>query len=413
MVVSSAGPTRVRTTWLDDDRDLLELLPDDGGGIWLGSGPDLVTWGVASRIVASPGPHRCGGIERDLASFWAGCEVVDDVGVPGGGRIALASLTFDPARPGSRVLVPRRILGRDERGTWLVQIDPPGAPEVAEVGGSPLVDHTDRVRFAGSSQPDLHYLEAVAAATTRMAAGDLDKVVLARDHAVWSRSVFALRPLARRLRARFPTCWTFAVEGLVGATPELLLRRRGQELTSIVLAGTAGRDDDPELDAKLLAELEQSDKMQREHEWAARSVVDALDPHSSSVTRHPVEPLRLANVQHLATRVTATLGSANTSTWDLLAELHPTAAVGGHPRQEAMRTIDAIEGLDRDRYAAPVGWIAADGDAEFGIALRCADVSGARARLFAGAGIVIGSLPEDELQETRLKLRAMQEALSS
>ena len=122
--------------------------------------------------------------------------------------------------------------------------------------------------------------------------------------------------------------------------------------------------------------------------------------------------MRLDNVAHLASEVTGTLAGP-TGVLDLVDRLHPTAAVGGTPRDQALTLIRELEGMDRGRYAGPVGWVAADGDGEFGIALRCAELSGARARLFAGAGVVAGSLPEDELEETRVKLRAMQGALDA
>ncbi len=130
---------------------------------------------------------------------------------------------------------------------------------------------------------------------------------------------------------------------------------------------------------------------------------------------HPQAPdvLRLDNVMHLATRFRGSLREPAPSALDIAGQLHPTAAVGGAPTDRAVELIRELEGMDRGRYAGPVGWVAADGDGELGIALRCAELSGARARLFAGAGVVDGSLPEDELEETRVKLRAMQGALDA
>ena len=410
--VGASGRWRVRTNWLDTDADLLTLLPDDAGHVWLHEGEGMVAWGLAHRVIAPTGDGRMRAVASELDACWADADVDDPVGLPGGGRLAFASFTFDHEAPGSSVVVPRRIVGRDARGTWQVTIDADAWPTVAHITREPLQHHTDRVRFAGSSQPDVHYLDAVATATARISVGEVDKVVLARDHAVWSKSPFGLRALARRLADRFPTCWTFAAEGLVGASPELLVRRRGDHVASLALAGTAARDDDPELDEKLLDELRESDKMRREHEPAATSVVEALRPCTDELHRGELEVVRLANVQHLATRVTGRLTAPAAGVLELVARLHPTAAVGGVPTGEAVRLIRELEGMDRGRYAGPVGWVSADGDGEFVIALRCGEFSGARARLFAGAGIVAGSLPEDELLETRLKLRAMQEALS-
>jgi menaquinone-specific isochorismate synthase len=298
--------------------------------------------------------------------------------------------------------------------TWLTTIDPAGAPPAGGPATSPPVaPPRDRPRFAGSSKPDLHWLEAVAEAVDRLRDGDLDKVVLARDHAVWSQEAFDPLDLARRLTARFPSCHTFVVEGLVGATPELLLARDGDRVTSRVLAGTTGRADDEADDAALGAALLASTKDRHEHQLAADSVREVLAPRCPDLA-HDATPrlLRLDNVQHLATLFSGHLAEP-ASVLEVVAELHPTAAVGGTPRATALSAIAELEGMERGRYAAPVGWMDANGDGEWGIALRCAELAGARARLFAGVGIVAASLPEDELEETRLKLLAMQAALDA
>jgi menaquinone-specific isochorismate synthase len=261
--------------------------------------------------------------------------------------------------------------------------------------------------------PDVHWLEAVATALKRIDEGEVAKIVLARDHAVWSREPFDARWLASRLAERFPDCFTFLNGGLIGATPELLVRRRGDEVTSLALAGTTPRGATTAEDERLGAALLASDKDRREHDHAARSVVDGLAPVTSALSVSPAPfLLRLDNVQHLATAFTGTL-STDASALALAGTLHPTAAVGGSPTAAAIAMIRELEGMSRDRYAGPVGWVAPDGDGEFGIALRCAQLSGARARLFAGAGIVAGSLPEDELEETRVKLLAMQGVLGA
>lgn len=408
---------RVTTAPLDDDRPLLAMLPDDHGMAWVRAGDGIIAWGVAHRVPVGVGPGRLEQTEARLDAVWDAATTSDAVGVPGSGCIAMISVTFDEQTPGSRLVIPRRVVGRRNGRTWFTTIDPvtseDATPPLELASGVDAAEVArDRVRYAGSSQPDVHYLEAVAAATELIDSSDLEKVVLARDHAVWSKTPFALRPLLARLAHRYPECWTFAMDGLVGASPELLIRRLGSTVTSMALAGTAGRDDDPDLDAKLLAELQSSDKMAREHRVAADSVESALRPHTTQLVRGPVDVLRLANVQHLATTVTGELAQPVATALSLTDALHPTAAVGGTPTEAAMRAIRELEGMDRGRYAGPVGWVAADGDGELAIALRCAEFSGARARLFAGAGIVAGSLPEDELLETRMKLRAMQEALA-
>jgi menaquinone-specific isochorismate synthase len=240
--------------------------------------------------------------------------------------------------------------------------------------------------------------------------------VLARDLLVSADVPLDPRRLLRRLADRFPDCWTFAVDGLLGATPELLLRRTGRELSARVLAGTAprgaGADDD-----RLAAELIGSAKDRAEHSLAVDSLVRALEPFCSTLTA-PAEPdlLTLANVRHLATDVTGTQrrtgSSGRAGLLELIGAVHPTAAVCGTPTRDAADVIAELEGMDRGRYAGPVGWLDARGDGEFGLALRCAELVGEdSARLFAGCGIVAGSDPAAELAETQAKFAAFQAAL--
>jgi menaquinone-specific isochorismate synthase len=220
----------------------------------------------------------------------------------------------------------------------------------------------------------------------------------------------------RRLAGRFPDCWTFAVDGLLGATPELLLRRTGRELSARVLAGTAprgaGADDD-----RLAAALLGSAKDRAEHELAVDSLVLALEPYCTTLTAPPEpELLTLANVRHLATDVVgrqrASGPRGRAGLLDLIGAVHPTAAVCGTPTADAAAVITELEGMDRGRYAGPVGWLDARGNGEFGLALRCAELIGDDgARLFAGCGIVAGSDPAAELAETQAKFAAFQAAL--
>ena len=404
---------RVRSTPLVDDRPLLELPPDPTEALaWVRAGDGLVGWGEAARIRPGTGEDRFTAAEHALGDL-AGDAVIDDqVGLPGSGLVAVGSFSFDADVPGSVLIVPRVVVGRVDGTTWLSTIDPDGAPPAPGPTTQPVTSiDRDRPRYAGSSLPDLHWLDAVAGAVERIRAGELEKVVLARDHAVWSHEPFDPLDLARRLTSRFPRCHTFIVDGLVGATPELLLSRRGRSVRSLVLAGTTGRSDDEVEDASLGAALLDSAKDQAEHVLAADSVREVLAPICRTLDAG-TEPrlLRLDNVQHLATTFDGEL-DGDRSSLAVVGALHPTAAVGGTPRANAQAMIRELEGMDRGRYAAPVGWTSPDGDGDWGIALRCAELTGARARLFAGVGIVAGSLPEAELEETRLKLRAMQTVL--
>lgn len=402
----------VVTRVLDDDRPLLDLAPVPDALVWVREGEGLVAWGTAARFEPPHGPDRFAAARAALDAAVADARIVDEVGLAGTGLVALGSFAFDDDAGGSFLTVPRVVVGRRDDVTWLTRIDPDGAdPAPGPLAGPPTEPTRDRPRYAGSSNPDVHWLEAVAEAVARITAGTLDKVVLARDLAVWSREPFDSLDLARRLAQRFPRCHTFVMEGLVGATPELLLDRRGVRIVSRVLAGTTGRSPDEAEDDALGAALLDSDKDRREHDLAAESVHEVLTPRCAELDHDP-EPrlLRLDNVQHLATTFEGRLAEP-VAALDLVGALHPTGAVGGTPRDVAVATIRELERMDRGRYAAPVGWTDAAGDGEWGIALRCAELAGARARLFAGVGVVAGSLPEAELEETRLKLLAMQAAL--
>ena len=285
---------------------------------------------------------------------------------------------------------------------WVTHVEPEGAPPLAFgssaigaadalVGAESLTAHfTDGSRSVNSWQ------ESVAEAVSRISAGELDKVVLARDLVATVDEPIDVRVLLDRLSEAYPECWTFAVDGLVGATPELLVRRTGDVVVSRVLAGTIRRSDDSGKDARLAEILLASDKDHEEHEYAVSSVAAALAAHCTDLDV-PSRPrlLRLANVQHLATDVTGQLVDA-APVLALAASLHPTAAVCGTPTERAIAVIRELEGLDRGRYAGPVGWMDGRGDGEFGIALRCAQVDpddSRRLRLFAGCGIVAGSTP--------------------
>ena len=398
---------RFRTAAVETVPNPLSLRPDH---VWMSAATSLWGWGTAHRIDPERGIGRVSRAEEALARALEGAEVVDEVGGPGTGPVAFASFTFSPDSPGSVVVVPEVVLGRRDGRWWLTTVDDATLPPAIPDGeGEPP---SDRARYAGSSVPDVLWLEAVAEAVRRIEAGDLEKVVLARDYAVWSRAPFLPERLLAYLARTFPRCHVFRVDDLLGASPELLLRRRGDRIESLVLAGSAPVYDDPGTDAAAERDLLASDKDLWEHELAVRSVQEALAPVADLQLDDRPTLLRLDNVRHLATTVAGQVAGA-ASTLALVERMHPTAAVGGTPTPAALGVIEELEGMDRGRYAGPVGWVDARGDGDFAIALRCAELYGARARLFAGAGIVTGSLPESELEETRLKLQAMMGALGS
>jgi menaquinone-specific isochorismate synthase len=337
----------------------------------------------------------------------------DEVGVPGSGLLCFGSFGFTDADP-SELVVPEVIVGRRAGTTWVTTISPASSltapPDLEVHEPSPVYD----VTFADGARTGTAWSSIVADAVRRITAGNLDKVVLARDLIAIAEQPIDLRWPLHRLATAYPNCWTFSVDGLIGATPELLVRREKGLITSRVLAGTIRRTGDDAHDLALAASLARSSKDLEEHEYAVRSVADALEPHCKSMNV-PETPfvLHLPNVMHLATDV-AGVANNGASALGLAAALHPSAAICGTPTPVARDLIGEIEGMQRGRFSGPVGWMDATGDGEWCIALRCgqADPDDARRmRLFAGAGIVAGSDPDAELAETNAKLVPMRDAL--
>lgn len=402
-----ALPAAVRTVAVEDPGDLLPHLPRSGPLAWVRGGDGLVGWGEAARLDLRGEPDRFAHAQQWWRNLCAQLDVADEVGLPGSGPVAFGSFTFDPASAGSALVVPRVLLGRRAGRSWLTTV---GVRQrtLARVE-APLPPQ--RVRYADGSMPAMDWRAAVGSAVGEIRAGRLEKVVLARDLVATSDTDIDPRFLLQRLAARFPTCWTFGCVGLVGATPELLVRRIGDRVESGVLAGSVRRGRDAAEDGHLGTQLLGSPKDRQEHAISVRSVADALRPHCRDL-QVPADPhlLPLANVVHLATDITGELVDGATAL-ELAGHLHPTAAVCGTPTEVAADLIRRLEGMDRGRYTGPVGWTDARGDGEWGIALRCAELAGPSLRLFAGCGIVAGSDPDEELAEAQVKLAAMRDAL--
>ena len=419
----------VRTVPLpdSDDLDLLGSLPGPGGVAWVRGGEGLAGWGEAARITLPAGVDRFTAAEKWLRVLCESADIDDQVGLAGCGLVAFGSFTFDPASDGSVLIVPQTVLGRSGGRAWRTVIGDPAtlagtAPAAAKAApyptpparaGAGAAAGPIRWHDGGLSAPD--WERAVAAGVDRIRSGELGKVVLARDLYATAPEPFDTRLVLRRLAARYPDCYTFSCDGLTGATPELLIRRDGRQITSLVLAGTAPRGGTAEQDQTFGAGLLASAKNQSEHVYAVDSVRDVLAPLCEQLDIEPGPSLlRLANVQHLATAVRGVLtpaAAADRSALALAAAQHPTAAVGGTPTGVAMDLIRELEGMDRGRYAGPVGWVDGRGNGVWGIALRCALLSGPSARLFAGCGIVADSDPAAELAEAQSKFRVMQDAL--
>ncbi|AEE45067.1 isochorismate synthase [Cellulomonas fimi] len=428
-------PLVVRTVPLDDlgrpgpsgapdAADLLDLLPSTAPLAWVRRGDGLVAWGETLRVEVR-GADRFARAEEAWRAVLAHAVVRDEVRLPGTGAVAFASFAFDEDSPaGGVVVVPRVVVGRRGDRVWLTTITAGrigAAPALADVVGPrvPPVAPGDVAYRDGAVAAD-DWRDVVAAGVAAIRAGEVDKVVLARDVHARTQHPVDVRWALHRLTQRYPSCWTFSVDGLIGATPELLVRSEKGLVTSRVLAGTIRRTGDDAADMARAAILAHSSKDLEEHEYAVSSVAHALEPFCSS-TNVPDVPfvLHLPNVLHLASDVTGVLtapagDAAHPSSLALAAALHPTAAVCGTPTSAARALIARVEGMDRGRYAGPVGWMGADGDGEWGIALRSAQVDAAdprSVRLFAGCGIVAASDPAAELAESEAKLVPMRDAL--
>jgi salicylate biosynthesis isochorismate synthase/menaquinone-specific isochorismate synthase len=267
-----------------------------------------------------------------------------------------------------------------------------------------------------SVRPPSDFEDAVAAAVERIRAGDLEKVVLAREVLLRAPAAYDLAAVYGALREVFPGCFCFCCgtsEGaFIGASPELLIRRSGASASTVALAGSTRRSSDPAVDDHLGERLMQSDKERSEHAIVAHRIVRRLRPHAVWVSAADAPgQVKIANIQHLATPIHAQLAEPR-SAIELAGLLHPTPAVGGEPWPEAGELIDELEGMDRGWYAAPVGWMDATEDGEFCVAVRSALLRDREAHLYAGNGIVADSDPAAELSETELKLEALLPLLS-
>jgi menaquinone-specific isochorismate synthase len=412
----------VRSTPVPDPGNLLSRVPVPQALAWIHHGAGIAGWGEALRVALPAGADRFTAGEKRLREIFDSADVRDDVGCRGSGLVAFGSFAFDDCSDGTVLVIPRIILGRDGNGAaWLTTVTRAGEAEPGEPSFVPL-SAPSGISWHDGSLSAMEWQQAVAAAVRRISAGDLHKTVLARDLYATATAPLDQRVLLQRLASRYPDCYTYACAGLIGATPELLIRRDGDEVSSLVLAGTMPRGATPAKDKRIAGALLGSAKENEEHGYAVESLREALSPlcERLDIAARP-ELIRLPNLQHLGTRVRGTLktspGTSDIGPGDgpsalaLAAALHPTAAVGGTPTAAAVELIRELENMDRARYAGPVGWVDADGNGEWGIALRCAQLDGNRARLFAGCGIVAGSDPATELAETLVKFRPMMNAL--
>lgn len=391
-----------------------------GGFFFERSGLGVSASGIAATVDAGEGPERILRLSRMIAEALGAIRSHPDGPPP----LAVASFPFSDDAPARATIAAHTAIRLEAGETWQIDVVAQGLarPDVTRerwTGRTTPHDAFDEMQLRADPDPD-EYAAAVERATRGIRSGKLQKVVLARSLLVNAGRELDPKQLLWRLRAVDADCYAFATPSsedgrsgvLVGATPELLVRKRGRLVEATPLAGSAQRFGDSVRDRASGASLFTSDKDREEHAVVVEDVAHVLGAFCDDLI-HPHEPelLGTANVWHLATPFRGKLHDPRVGILDLVAALHPTAAVCGTPREAAREMLAELEPIDRGAYAGPVGWVDANGDGEWAIALRCAEITGKTARLFAGAGIVADSVPEAEVDETERKFRALLDAL--
>ncbi|GAA1346724.1 isochorismate synthase [Falsarthrobacter nasiphocae] len=405
-----------------------------GALAWIREGRGFVGLGETARFTAT-GPGRFADLQAQFRAATGGAGQAP--GLAGSGAFAFAKITYSKRSPvASELIVPRVVVGHPEASfsrthgesvrPWLTILSTDPSEEL-----TPELAHAEAVRLAALREPDRErsaadavtpgalgedeWVAAVATGVSTINQREVTKIVMARDVVVRTESPISRSELTRRLARAYDSCWTYSVDGLIGATPEMLIRVIDGHVQARVLAGTIDRQARPDAtidDAR--AEFLGSAKQVHEHRLAIESLVSELAPFAPELV-HDSEPfvLELPNVWHLASDVSVKVGDDGRapSALDLAEAVHPTAAVCGTPRLVASLIIRELERMDRGHYAGPVGWVDAAGNGEFGIALRGTVLdSPVSARVFGGCGIVAGSDPESELLESWAKMRPVLDA---
>jgi isochorismate synthase len=404
---------------IEGDADLLIRAAGETGTLWLRGEVGFAGHGVALTIdiAGGDGAEAAAAVSQTLGSI-----AVDPVGPAAGrGPVALGALPFDPTRPGSLV-VPEVLFERDAQGrTWVTTVEPPAQDSsrhrdrveafLSDGAAARLLPQPTRFEVSSPRAPE-DWCDDLVAARDQLRSGTARKVVLARELIIEADQPLSRLAVLHQLRRAYPAAMLFAADGFVGASPELLVERDGQRVRSHPMAGTAPRSGDPAADAALAEALLASAKNQIEHRYTIDMVHETLLPWCSYLDEEAAPSVvAMANVQHLATAVEGQLSSPPASVIELMLALHPTPAVSGSPRAEALDLLATYEGIDRGRYAGPVGWVDAAGNGAWTVGIRSAELDGPRARLFAGVGVVADSDPQAELAETRAKFEALLNAI--
>lgn len=393
--------TRPLADFVDTVPDLNDVAGDDGV-LFVRDGTGFAGLASVARVPLG-----------ECAEFFAQSTIDDRVDAPGSRGVAFGWYPFDGV--GGEAIIPAVCVGKHASlPAWVTYVEGNEA-QVVEALTPRHAPTTEAGSFTIRPGVEVaHYLSAVAAVRDAVRNGEITKAVIARDILVESSQPIAVHALLRRLKASFGSSYRYSIDGLVGASPELLVARQGDVVSSHPLAGTAPRTGNPITDDQLAQQLRASAKNQIEHRVVIDMVHDTLLPWCSYLDWQP-EPdvVAVANVQHLGTLIEGRLSQPVPHVLQLVEALSPTPALGGFPRDAALRLITQHEGMQRGRYGGAVGWCDRDGNGTFAVAIRCAELTSDRrtARLFAGGGIVAESEPLAELAETQAKFQAMLSAL--
>jgi isochorismate synthase len=376
------------------------------GWLWRSADVELVGLGQIAALDVD--------LETDIGSIQASLAALtgeDDLQLPGTGPVGFTALPFDRSATG-QLFVPAIVIGRFEDVRFVTTMNGETLEHV-EALVEEVLDRPDpawpteielRLGRSAESWRD----DVVGQARARIENTSLRKAVFARSLTLRGNDDFPIAPIVRDLAERFDTALLFVMDGFIGASPELLVGRRGRVVRAHPLAGTAARYRDPERDAAQVEGLLSSSKDRIEHRITIDWLLQELLPFCSYVDAEP-EPsiLTLSNVHHLGTIVEGMLSEPAAPVLNLVAAVHPTPAVGGDPQSAALALIDELEGFDRGRYGGPAGWVDAAGNGEFAVSVRTAQIDGPTATIAAGVGVVAQSDPQAELEETQAKFRAM------
>lgn len=387
-------------------------LINGSSSVFINQGQGLIGFGEAARIEAK-GANRINELNSEWQKVVQNAEIQDSVAKPGSGLIAFGAVAFAESSAAKSVLIiPKVVIGFSGSELWLTRVN------TAEENVLELIQNKAKeqspLRFESGKINPNQFKENIERALKEIVSNNIEKVVLARDLVSEIPSDFDYSIALQKLATKFYTCFTYSVDGLFGASPELLVKVSHSQVSARVLAGTAGRGTDPGVDEAIGSALASSHKNLEEHKFAVDSLVSELAVLATEIDADE-KPFSLAlpNLWHLASDIHAVLKADSTSL-QVVNALHPSAAVAGTPRIKAQQLIAELENLDRGHYAGPVGWIGADGDGVWAIALRGAQVekNENQIRAFAGCGIVSESEAEAELAETNLKFKPILEALS-